>query len=501
MDYPIQVIFLIVAVLLIASIVASKLANRFGVPALLLFILIGISIGSEGFGGIEFDNPQLTQSVGVLALVFILFSGGMDTRWQSVKMALGEGLLLSTVGVLITALSVGWLAQAFLGFTWPTGILLGATMASTDAAAVFSVLRGKSVGLKGKLRPVLELESGSNDPMAVFLTLGMIQLITTPATQLGDLLVLFVVQMSLGLVIGILSGYLMRAAINQLRLEYDGLYPVLTISFVLLCYGLTTLMGGNGFLAIYLCGLVLGRSDFIHKNSLLQFHDGIAWLMQIIMFIILGLQVFPSRLLDVALVGFFVAAFMIVIARPLSVFIALAPVRMSLQEKVFISWVGLRGAAPIILATFSQLAAIEMPVPIFDLVFFVVLVSVLLQGTTIVPVARWLNLYQPDQPTSSFFNRMLEGEQFKSYLIELEVSEHSNLVGQRLLQLGLPQGALVVLINRASKIIIPQGRTTLQAHDYLLILSPPEYHAILRQRFAADAMVTELAPPDDATSD
>ncbi|MBZ0295052.1 MAG: potassium/proton antiporter, partial [Anaerolineae bacterium] len=396
---------------------------------------------------------------------------------------LPEGLLLSTVGVAITALAVGWLATTFLGFSWITGILLGATMASTDAAAVFSVLRGKSVGLKGKLKPILELESGSNDPMAVFLTLGMLQLITLPDTPVTALLGMFVVQMSLGALVGIAVGYLMLAAINQLRLEYDGLYPVLTLSFVLLCYGLANILGGNGFLAIYLCGLVLGRSDFIHKNSLSQFHDGLAWLMQIGMFIVLGLQVFPSRLLDVALTGLVVAGFMIFIARPLSVFVALTPLRSTnLREKVFISWVGLRGAAPIILATFSQIAAVEVPIPIFDLVFFVVLVSVLLQGTTIVPVARWLGLYEIEQPQPSLMARIMQGSQVTDYLIEVQAG--ANVEGQRVVDLALPDGTLIVLINRGSRILIPQGRTLITEGDQLLVLASKPNHDTVRALLA-----------------
>jgi cell volume regulation protein A len=474
---------MIVSLIILASVVASKLAVRFGVPALLLFILIGMGIGSEGFGGVEFDNPKLTQSVGVVALVFVLFSGGLDTHWRDVQTVAKESLLLSTLGVGITALSIGWLAHMFLEFTWEGGILLGATMASTDAAAVFSVLRGKNVNLKGKLKSILEVESGSNDPMAVFLTLGMIELLNANNAQAIDLLPLFIIQMTVGVLMGVIVGSLMLFAINHLRLEHDGLYPALTMGFVLLCYGLTSSLDGNGFLAIYITGLVVGRKDFIHKNSLQDFHDGLAWLMQITMFILLGLQVFPSRLFDVAGEGLFIAIFVILAARPLSVFIVLFPLRISVEEKLFISWVGLRGAAPIILATFSQIADVRLPVPIFDLVFFVVLISVSLQGTTIVPVARWLGVYEAEKPQKTLLTQIKQGSKINDYLFEINVPKHSAIIGKQIINLDLPTGALIVLITRESEIIVPQGHTVMEDNDQILILATKTQHSFIHDLF------------------
>ncbi|HEX2621814.1 MAG TPA: potassium/proton antiporter [Phototrophicaceae bacterium] len=476
-------LLVIVAALLLVSIFASKLAVRSGIPALLLFILTGMAIGSEGFGRIEFDNPQITQSIGVLALVVILFSGGLDTHWQGVKAALKEGLLLATVGVAFTAFAVAWLATTFLGFSWAGGILLGATMAATDAAAVFGVLRGKNVNLKGKLQSTLELESGSNDPTAIFLTLAMIELITHPEIRVIDLVPQFIIQMSLGALMGVIFGRVILFAVNNSRLEYDGLYPVLTVSLMLLCFGLTGAVGGNGFLAVYLAGVMVGRGNFIHKSSLRSFHDGLAWLMQIGMFIILGLQVFPSRLLGVAGAGLLVAGFMILVARPLSVFLALAPLKATMNEKLFISWVGLRGAAPIILATFSQLAHIDFPVPIFELVFFVVLVSVLLQGSTVIPLARILNLLAPDIEKSQPLSEMFQEGGFKDYLVEVDVVESSTPRTKRIVDLGLPAGALVVLINRAGGTVIPQGGSVLQPGDQLLIMAAKTQHETIAKLF------------------
>lgn len=499
MSYPIHMLFLIIAALLVLSVVISKLSVRIGVPVLLVFILIGMGIGSEGLGGITFDDPELTQSVGVVALVFILFAGGLDTQWQTVRMAIKEGVLLSTIGVGITALAVAWLAVTFMGFTWLTGILLGATMAATDAAAVFSVLRGKGVELKGKLKPILELESGSNDPMAVFLTLGMIQWISTPDTQITDLLGMFIVQMSLGLLIGVLIGYLMIYALNQLRLEYDGLYPVLTIGCVLLCYGFTTAVGGNGFLAIYVTGLLLGRGDFIHKASLTQFHDGLAWLMQIAMFLVLGLLVFPSNLVPVAGSSLLVAAFLIIIARPAAVLLLLLPSKISFRGKLLTAWIGLRGAVPIILATFPLLAGVEGADTLFNIVFFVVLTSVLIQGPLIPYVTKWLNLQTPGvinpYPTRVFLPEVSTD----SRVIELNVLPESGLAGTAVMDLRLPAGALIVLVNRGNIPIVPSGATTLEIGDELLILADPASLAELQARFDAAFAKAQEASSQPAT--
>lgn len=391
----IEYILLGASILLLLSIIASKVFGRLGIPALLLFLLIGMLAGSEGPGGIYFDDPWIAQSLGIFALAFILFAGGLDTNWADVRPVLWRGLALSTLGVFITALLVGWFATAVFGFSLLEGLLLGAVVSSTDAAAVFSVLRSKKVSLKGQLKPLLELESGSNDPIAVFLTIGFITLLVNARASVVDLIPMFVQQMVLGAVLGYGIGKGMTLTINHLRLEYEGLYPVLTISLVLLTYGAAALLGGNGFLAVYLAGLIMGNSRFIHKKSLMQFHEGLAWLMQITMFLTLGILVFPSHLVPIAVVGLLVSVFLIFIARPASVFVTLALTKMSFREKAMISWVGLRGAVPIILATFPLLAGIPKAEMIFNLVFFIVLASALLQGTSIPLVARWLRVDAP----------------------------------------------------------------------------------------------------------
>jgi cell volume regulation protein A len=277
-------LFLAASLLLLVSVLASKASTKLGIPALLVFLAIGMLAGSEGIGNIEFDYPHVAQSVGVVALIFILFSGGLDTEWTSVRPVLWQGVALSTIGVVLTAIVVAWFAVSILNFSFYEGLLLGSIVSSTDAAAVFSVLRSKNVSLKPPLKPLLELESGSNDPMAVFLTIGFINLIMNKDASLLDLLPAFALQMSLGGLIGWIMGKGIVYAINRSRLEYDGLYPVLSLSLVLLTYSLADLLGGNGFLAIYIAALVMGNSRFVHKASLIRFHDGLAWLMQIVMF-------------------------------------------------------------------------------------------------------------------------------------------------------------------------------------------------------------------------
>jgi len=388
---------LISSVLLLLSILAWKVSNRLGIPALLLFLAIGMLAGSDGPGGIYFDNAFVAQSVGVVALAFILFAGGLDTQWKTVRPALGAALVLSTLGVLLTAVVVAIFALFILHFSFLDGLLLGAIISATDAAAVFSVLGARSLKLSGKLLPLLELESGMNDPMAVFLTIGLTSLLTNPQESVFTVIVLFVQQMGVGAVCGLLLGWGAILLISRLKLDEEGLYPVLTIALVLFTYGLTATLGGSGFLAVYLVGLLLGNSSIQRVDRLTRFHDGLAWLMQIGMFLVLGLLIFPSRLPAVIVSGLLITGVAVFIARPVSVLIVLLPVKMSLREKLFVSWVGLRGAVPIVLATFPLLADLHNASFLFDLVFFVVFASVLLQGTSVPLVAKWLGVVMPPE--------------------------------------------------------------------------------------------------------
>ncbi len=459
------------SILLLISVLVSKISDRFGVPALLLFLILGMLAGSDGFGGIYFDDPALAQFIGIIALVLILFSGGLGTEWNEVRPVLKEGLLLSTLGVLITAVTVGLLASLLLGLSFLEGLLLGSIVSSTDAAAVFSVLRSKGISLKGKLKPLLELESGSNDPMAIFLTVGLIQLITQPGSSVLSLVSLFVQQMLIGLIIGLIMGKVMLVLVNRLKLGYEGLYPVLTLSLVFLTFGLADAIGGSGFLAVYLAGIVLRQQDFLHQKSLLRFHDGLAWIMQIAMFLTLGLLVFPSRLVPIIGVGLLIAGCLMFVARPISVFVSLVPSTLNWREKSFISWVGLRGAAPIILATFPLLAQLEQANLIFNVVFFVVLTSVLLQGTSLPRMAKWLKVDAPIIPTRVYPIEYVPMGGFKSELKELPIPVDSRVNGKAIFELGLPDDFLVILIARDNDFILPSGGTVLQSNDTLLVLS------------------------------
>jgi cell volume regulation protein A len=478
-----EYLLVIASILLLTSVLVSKISDRFGVPALLLFLLLGMLAGSDGFGGIYFDDPGLAQFIGVIALVLILFSGGLSTDWNQVRPVLKEGLLLSTFGVLITALVVGLFASALLGLSLIEGLLLGSIVSSTDAAAVFSVLRSKGISLKGQLKPLLELESGSNDPMAIFLTIGLIQLITQPDLSPLSLVVLFIRQMLLGAVLGYVVGRGMLWVINHVKLGYEGLYPVLTLALVFLTFGLIAVIGGSGFLAVYIAGVILGHHDFIHKRSLARFYDGLAWIMQIAMFLTLGLLVFPSRLLPIVGVGLLTAGCLMFVARPASVFLSLLPSAMSWREKLFVSWVGLRGAAPIILATFPLLAGLRQAELIFDVVFFVVLTSVLLQGTTLTPVARWLKLDAPQVPQRVYPIEFTPMGGFKSELKELPVLAGSAMHGKAIVELGLPADFLVVLIGRENDFVVPSGGTVLRGGDTLLVLSDQKSYHEVEARF------------------
>lgn len=392
MPTSIELLFIVLSILVILSILTIKLSIRFGIPSLVLFLAIGMLAGSDGPGGMYFDNPALVQNLGVIALALILFAGGLDTEWEGVRPVLWKGLSLSTIGVVITAVLVGLFVSWVQSFSFLEGLLLGAIVSSTDAAAVFMVLRARRARLPRSMTQLLELESGSNDPMAVVLTVAIIQLLTNPATSFGELVLFFVMQMAVGAMLGIAMGEITRRTLNALNLELKGIYPVLSVAFALLTYGLTVELRGSGFLAVYLAGLIMRRRPFTHQRSLFQFHDGLAWLMQITMFVILGLQVFPARLAPIAGVGLLISLFLIFIARPISVYAALAFSRMSWREQTLVAWVGLRGAVPIVLATFPLLAGVKQADTMFHLVFFIALTSVLLQGPPIPLIAKLLHL-------------------------------------------------------------------------------------------------------------
>ena len=400
---PLEYISIVAGFLLLASAIATKLSSKFGVPGLLLFLLIGMLAGSEGLGGIYFEDYSLAKTVGDVALIFILFSGGIDTKWDNIRPVLGQGLILSTVGVALTMFFLGSFAWFILGsfssfnvgfdgIDWVEGLLLGAIVSSTDAAAVFSIFKSSNLSLKGNLQPLLELESGSNDPMAVLLTTTLVGMLKTANGSFVELGITLICQIGVGILVGYGAGRLIIWRMNHWALDTKGLYPVISLAQLLLTYGVATVFKGNGFLAVYLTGIVLGNHKFPYKETIVDFHEGISWLMQITMFLVLGLLVFPSQLPTIAPVAVIIALFLMFVARPLSVLVGLALTKYNPPEKLFISWVGLRGAVPIILAIAPITAGLTDAQTIFNLVFFIVLISVSIQGFTLVSTARWLKL-------------------------------------------------------------------------------------------------------------
>ncbi len=474
MILTIENILLIGSILLFISILAGKTSYRFGVPTLIFFLVVGMLAGSEGVGKIQFDNPVTAQFIGVLALNFILFSGGLDTKWSYIKPVLGRGILLSTLGVFLTTLIVGAFIWGITAFSFLEGLLLGAIVSSTDAAAVFSILRAKSVGLKKNIRPTLELESGSNDPMAYFLTVTLTSLVINQDQSFISILPNFLLQVAFGAIVGLGMGKLSILVINKLKLDFEGLYPVLVIALMGFTFSFTDSIGGNGFLAIYLASVYIGNHDFIHKKTIMRFFDGIAWLMQIVVFLTLGLLVYPSQIIPVIGIGLLISLFMIFIARPISVYASLSFFKLKNKEKLFISWVGLRGAVPIVFATYPLIAGVEKANMIFNIVFFISVTSVLLQGTTLSVVAKWLNVSVPEKAKRRTPLDIELSDNIKTELAEIMVPEDNPAVGKEIVNIGFPKTAIIAMIRREGKYITPNGSTVLQPFDILIVLAENE---------------------------
>ncbi|MGE5944739.1 MAG: potassium/proton antiporter [Flavobacteriales bacterium] len=474
MNLTIENILLVGSFLLLISIVAGKTSYKFGVPTLLLFLTIGMLAGSDGIGGIHFDNPQITQFIGIVSLNFILFSGGLDTNWNGVKPILKEGIVLSTLSVLFTATILGVFVWYITDFTFYESMLLGSIVSSTDAAAVFSILRSKNLGLKTNLRPTLELESGSNDPMAYVLTIAFLSLVVNQDKSVFSIIPLFLQQMILGAIMGFAFGKLSKIIINKIKLDFEGLYPVLVIALMFITFSSTDFIGGNGFLAIYICAVFLGNQDLIHKKTILKMYDGLAWLMQIVLFLTLGLLVFPKNIVPIIGVGLLISIFLILVARPLSVLISLAPFKMKFRRRLYISWVGLRGAVPIVFATYPLLAGIDKAEMIFNIVFFISVTSILIQGTTLSVVAKWLHVAIPEKTKPLSQTDKLLKDLPKTAMQEIEIMPNSPVVNKKIVDLGFPNNAIIAMIKRADKYITPNGSTVIEANDILIVLSETE---------------------------
>jgi cell volume regulation protein A len=465
-----EFILFAIALLIVISIIITRFSNTLGLPELLLFIIIGMLAGSEGIGKIQFEDYKLSQHIGTLALVFILFSGGLDTKFSDIKPVLKSSFSLATLGVIITTLIVGLSIHYFLGFELYQGLLVGAIVSATDAAAVFSVLRSKNIKLKGNLNALLEFESGCNDPMAIFLALTFTTVIVS-----GELNILSVIfHLLKEFIIGGIAAYVIAKAMvllsNRLKLNYEGLYPVLSVCISILLYTVTVLIGGSGFLAVYMGGIIIGNSNIIQKKSTHRFFDGLAWLSQIIMFLTLGLLVFPKELMNVAGIGLIISGILIFIARPVSVFISLLFSKFDKRDKFAISWVGLRGAVPIILATFAVTGKVENSYSIFNIVFFVVITSSLLQGWTIPAIAKFLKVYREDKKKSKMPVEIDITRESERIMIDYIVPFNASILNKSLVELNLPEGTLIVFIARDGNIFVPNGNTHLEEGDLLQVL-------------------------------
>ena len=471
MNLTIENILLVGSLLLLVSIIAGKTSYKFGVPTLLLFLTIGMLAGSDGIGGIRFDDPKLAQFIGIVSLNFILFSGGLDTNWTAIKPILWQGITLSTLGVLLTAISLGTFVWFITDFTIYESLLLGSIVSSTDAAAVFSILRSKSLALKTNLRPTLELESGSNDPMAYVLTIAFLSLVINQDQSFISIIPLFLQQMILGGVAGFAFGLVSKFIINKIKLDFEGLYPVLVIALMFITFSATNFVGGNGFLAIYICAVYLGNQDLIHKKTILKMFDGLAWLMQIVLFLTLGLLVFPSEIIPYIGIGLLISLFLIIIARPIGVFISLLFFKMKLRRRFYISWVGLRGAVPIVFATYPLLAGVDKANMIFNIVFFISVTSILIQGTTLSIVAKWLHVALPEKAKKLTTADLLMAENPKAEMKEMLITADCFAVNKKIVELGFPKNAIIAMIKRNDSYITPNGSTKIEAQDKLIVLA------------------------------
>lgn len=386
-----------IGVILLISVFASKISEKIGLPLLLIFLAFGMFLGSDGLIGIKFSNAILAQTIGTIALIFILYNGGLDTQFDEIKQVIKPGVLLATLGVIITAVVMAGFIYIILELSWLESLLLGAIVSSTDAAAVFMILRSQKIKLKNNINKLLELESGSNDPMAIFLTIAVLNLIVlSGSNSIFGIIFQFFLQFAVGGALGIIFGRLFPKICGRLRLNQTGLYPLISVAWMLMMFGLSSDIGGNGYLTIYIAGVLTNKYDFPNKENIMAFHEAVAWMMQIIVFLTLGLLVFPSELPAVALKATLLSLVLIFIARPISVFVSLCKNQYSKNEKFYISWVGLRGAVPIILATYPYVYQLEKSHIIFNMVFFMVLISVLIQGTSIAFMAKKLDIVQGD---------------------------------------------------------------------------------------------------------
>lgn len=480
-------VLLALGVLLGLSAMFGRLVGRIGMPLFLAFLVLGMLAGSEGLGGIHYDDPASAFRLGTVALVLILFDGGLNTTLGAARRAAGPAALLATVGVALTAALFASIAR-LLGLGWPEAMLLGAIVSSTDAAAVFAILRGSGLALERRVASILEVESGANDPMAVLLTLAIAESLAAGGGSLGwELVPSVILQLVIGAALGIGIGLLSRTVLRRLQLQTAGLYTATTIAVAFVAFAVATLLHGSGFLAVFIAGIVLGNGQLPYRAGLLRVHDSLAWLSQIGMFIMLGLLVFPSQLLAVAPVGLALGLLLAVVARPVAVLLCLLPFRLPWKETLYISWIGLRGAVPIVLSTIPILAGVSGAHRVFNLVFFIVVVSAVVPGWTVGVVTRWMKLDTKQPPPPHAVLEIASNLPVRGEIVSFFIEPASAVAGSTIADVPFPEGTVVLLVIRGQKLIPARGQVRMEPGDHLTIFTTPEARPFLNLIFGRSA--------------
>lgn len=470
---------LICAVILILCVLSNKLLYRFGIPTLLIFLVLGMLFGSDGFGGIEFSDYNLARNICSVGLIFIMFYGGFGTNWYVAKPVVPQSILMSSLGVVITAGLTGLFCWLVLKTTLLEGLLIGSVIGSTDAASVFAILRSRKLNLKGGLASLLEIESGSNDPVAYMLTIAVLTFMQDNGGT--PIWLMLIQQIAVGLLIGFVLSKLASFVLHKINFEIQGLYFILVAAIALLAYSASEYLGGNGYLSVYIVGIVIGNSKILHKKSLVAFFDGVSWLMQILLFFTLGLLSFPSRIPSVTLAGVGISLFLIFVARPVATFSILSWFRVPVKQQLFVSWVGLRGAASIVFAIYSMTQGVVLENDIFHIVFFVALFSVAVQGTLIPPIAKKLDLVDNNIPVLKTFTDYQDDSDAK--LLELAIDENHRWANKSIMDADIPEEILVVMIKRKDDVIVPKGSVVILPGD-VLVLSSNHFDMLLEKKKA-----------------
>lgn len=458
-------LMIICSLVLLICITSTKILYKFGVPILLIFIVLGMLFGSDGIVGIYFDNYELASDICSIALIFIMFYGGFGTNWKMAKPIAVQSILMSSLGVVITAGLTGLFSSIVFKTSLLEGLLIGAVIASTDAAAVFAILRSQKLNLKGSIASILEIESGSNDPFAYMLTIIILGLMSNQGY--GSIVPMLLNQIIVGILASIVLAKLSVYLLRNVMFEIEGFYPIFITAISILSYSLSEYFGGNGYLSVYITGIIIGNSKIPHKKSIFQFFDGVSWLMQILLFFLLGLLAFPSQIPSVMFKGISISIFMILIARPIATFSILSWFKVPIKEQLFISWVGIRGAASIVFAIFAVTYDVHINYDIFHIIFFIALFPVSVQGTLIPKVARKLDLIDDDQSVLKTFNDYKENKSTK--LIEFTISENSTIANKSIMDSNIPEDILVVMIKRKGDVLVPNGSTVILPGDTLVL--------------------------------